>query len=314
MAKALIAALIPVIFTIMFGFFSGYIKSFDKKVPAILNMVVMNYALPLSLFFALNQMPKEKIFANWRIVMWEFVMMVGWWFGVYFFSKYVLRSSTILSIIRALALSTPAILFVGPALLTPLFPGNAAIAISIGGLMLNAVQLPLTMLALTLATIKKTDNLLVNVGQVVINGLKKPVIVGAFVGLVTALLGWRLPALAAPTFEELGKAAAGLGLFSIGLILWFNKPSFSGIVWFDVIVKELVMPLSVMVIMMLCGESRMFINEMTMTMMISQMIFPTIFSQQYGEGEQEMPSAMFLTTIGSFFALMCFIILRGISL
>lgn len=54
MAKALIAALIPVIFTIMFGFFSGYIKSFDKKVPAILNKVVMNYALPLSLFFALN--------------------------------------------------------------------------------------------------------------------------------------------------------------------------------------------------------------------------------------------------------------------
>lgn len=113
---------------------------------------------------------------------------------------------------------------------------------------------------------------------------------------------------------ELGKAAAGGGLFSIGLILYFNKPSFSRIVWFDVLVKEVVVPLSIMAVMMLAGESETLVNETTLTFMISQMIFPTIFAQQYGQGEREMASAIFLTTICSFFVMTVFFLVCGISL
>lgn len=153
MVESLIGALLPVVFTVLYGYFGGHIKSFSKDMPGMINKLVMSYALPLSLFFTINQMSKQFILANWKIGAWQLGGMIGWWLIVYFFSKYVLKSGPVLSPIRAMALSTPAILFVGPALLEPLFPETGTIAVSVGGLLMNVVMLPLTVVVLSAADV-----------------------------------------------------------------------------------------------------------------------------------------------------------------
>lgn len=314
MIETLIGALLPVVFTVLFGYLSGSIGSFKKDFPSKLNKLVMSYALPLSLFFSINQMNRELIFKNWNIAIWQFCGMIFWWLVVYLFSRYVLHSGPIVSPIRAMAISTPAILFVGPALLLPLYQKTGTIAVSIGGVMMNVVMLPLTAIVLSVNDKREDGHRHLSVFQTLWSGLKKPVVFSALLGLLTSLIGMHLPAIFSATFNELGKAAAGGGLFSIGLILYFNKPSFSKAVWGNVFMTEVVVPLSLFAALVISGQAKQFVDQTTLTFMISQMIFPSIFAQQYGEGQREMASSIFLTTILSFFVIAIYMTVRGVML
>jgi predicted permease len=44
------------------------------------------------------------------------------------------------------------------------------------------------------------------------------------------------------------------------------------------------------------------------------MVFPTILAEQAGQGEREMASALFLSTITSFVVITAFIAVRGLTL
>ncbi len=180
---------------------------------------------------------------------------------------------------------------------------------------MNALMLPLTFVVLASTEDDGSGKgVAAKAGKAILNGLKKPVVYSALLGLITALLGLNLPAILEATFTELGKTAAGLGLFSIGMTLFFTKPSFSKAVWVNVLCKNILVPLSVFAILVMLKESTDLTNQITLMMAISELIFPTILAQQYKTGEREMSSSMFLTTIISFFVLAAIIILRGITM
>ncbi|RRK09677.1 hypothetical protein D1831_11515 [Lactiplantibacillus garii] len=312
MMTTFIGALLPIIFTILLGYIAGKSKAIEPKTAGVLNKIVMNYALPLSLFFSSNQMPKQLIFNNWKIASWQLFSMLAWWLITYYVSRLMLKSSQTLAAIRAFAISTPAVLFVGPALFPVLFPQTATIIVSIGSITMG-IQLCLTLFALSIATSNQAVQEHASIKQILITAFKKPVILATILGFVTAFLGLKLPVILTATFMQLGKTAAGLGLFSIGLILYAFKPSFSRLVWGDVIAKELLVPLSTMSLMLLMHEPTELINEIILTLMISQMVFPTILAQQYGEGEREMVSSIFLTTLFSFVVMAGFMFIRQIG-
>lgn len=312
MINTLIAGLLPVIFTICLGYFASSFGSFDKKAPAILNKAVMSYAVPLALFIQLNQLTRDVIFQNFQIFMWLFIIIIGWWFIVFLINRFVVHATIALSSIRALSISTPAILFVGPALLPLIYPETANMTISLGGLAM-CIALPITFifLASTKNSKDKSDSIILSA---IWNGIKNPIVVGEIVGIVTALLNLHLPAIYVNTFTQLGKAGAGLGLFTIGISLQQFKPEFTKVVWLNVLSKEIVVPLSAFLLLSFTGQSTALVNEITLTMMISEIIFPSILAQQYNTGQREISSSMFLSTITSFIVLALFIIIRGISI
>jgi malonate transporter len=49
-ASTIVSALLPVVVTLMLGYVAGWHRDFDGKHAAILNRMVMLYALPLNLF------------------------------------------------------------------------------------------------------------------------------------------------------------------------------------------------------------------------------------------------------------------------
>lgn len=312
MINTLIAGLLPVVFTICLGYLASAIGSFNKQAPAVLNKAVMSYAVPLALFIQLNQLTREVIFKNFKIFIWLFILIIGWWFIIFSISRYIAHSTVALSAIRALSISTPAILFVGPALLPLVYPKTANMTISLGGLAM-CIALPLTFIFLA-STKKDSDNN----GNIILssiwNGIKNPIVVGEVIGIVTALLNLHLPLIYVNTFTQLGKAGAGLGLFTIGISLQQFKPEFTKVVWLNVASKEIIVPLSAFLLLTLAGESTSLVNEIILTMMISEIIFPSILAQQYNTGQREISSSMFLSTIVSFIVLALFIIIRGISM
>lgn len=312
MINTLIAGLLPVIFTVCLGYISSIIGSFSRKAPSVLNKAVMSYAVPLALFIQLNQLPREVIFKNINIFIWLFVLIIGWWFIVYLISRYISHSSVELAAIRALSISTPAILFVGPALLPLVYPKTANMTISLGGLAM-CIALPITFMFL--ASTKKDDAKKPNIVlKSIWTGIKNPIVIGEIIGIITSLLNLHLPLIYVNTFTQLGKAGAGLGLFTIGISLQQFKPEISKAVCVNVITKEIIIPLSAFFLLTFAGENTALVNEITLTMMISEIIFPSILAQQYNTGQREISSAMFMSTIVSFVVLAIFIMMRGISI
>lgn len=314
MIQTLIQSILPVLFTVVVGYFAGAIHSFKKGAPSIINTAVMSYALPLSLFWTLNQLPLSVIVANWHIAFWLTIFMLAWWIITFFVSMYVGKSSVRLSAIRALAISTPADLFVGPSLLGTLYPKTVGLDMSMAGLVMFVVMFPLTFIVLAFTETNSSASTPQKVFNAFLKGLKTPVCWSAIVGLISSILNLHLPVIFEGTFLQLGKAAAGLGLFSIGLILYFAKPSLSKAVWFNVLTKEILVPISAFSVLLFVNEPGEIVNQVSLLMAISELVFPTILSTQYNEGTREMSSSMFLSTVVSIFVLVLIIVIRGITI
>ncbi|WP_260432076.1 AEC family transporter [Zymomonas mobilis] len=66
MLEVIIAALLPIIITLMIGFFAGWRGDFTANQAAILNKMVLRYALPMTLFSGILSIPKAQIYHQVR--------------------------------------------------------------------------------------------------------------------------------------------------------------------------------------------------------------------------------------------------------
>ncbi|MDR1634954.1 MAG: AEC family transporter [Bifidobacteriaceae bacterium] len=148
----LVGALLPIVVALGLGFLAGARHDFDAPQAAILNRMVMLYALPLSLFAGVMAAPRKVLFANLSMFAWIAGVMTGGLVVVYLVSRLVARRPAPVAALQALAIGAPAVPFVGSSVLPDLFPADAALAIAIGSLVVNIVQVPLVMLVLTRST------------------------------------------------------------------------------------------------------------------------------------------------------------------
>ncbi|MDR0627097.1 MAG: AEC family transporter, partial [Bifidobacteriaceae bacterium] len=147
----LIGALAPIVVSLGLGFLAGWRHDFNSDQAAILNRMVMNYALPLSLFAGVMAVPRARLFSNLPMLAWIAGAMGGGLVVVYLISRYLARRPAPVAALQALAISCPAVPFVGSSVLPDLFKTDAALAIAIGSLVVNLVQVPFVMLVLTRA-------------------------------------------------------------------------------------------------------------------------------------------------------------------
>ncbi|MDR1186756.1 MAG: AEC family transporter [Bifidobacteriaceae bacterium] len=144
----LLGALAPIVVALGLGFLAGARHEFDTAAAATLNRMVMLYALPLSLFAGVIAVPRRRLFSNLPMLGWIAGVMTGTLIVVYLVSRYVARRPAPVAALQALAIGAPAVPFVGSSVLPDLFHADAALAIAIGSLVVNIIQLPLVMLVL----------------------------------------------------------------------------------------------------------------------------------------------------------------------
>ena len=122
MLVMIVTALLPILVTLLLGFFAGKRHDFNQDQAAVLNRMVMFYALPLLLFSGILSTPLTEVSKSTSVFVWLIIGMAGGFFLVLLGSRFILRSDSKLSALRALAISAPAIPFVGVPVLGVLFP------------------------------------------------------------------------------------------------------------------------------------------------------------------------------------------------
>lgn len=113
MLDTIITALLPIVVTLLLGYFAGHRHDFNKDQATILNRMVMLYALPLLLFAGILSTPLKEIINNIDVFIWIFIGMVAGFLLVFLISRFIFRSDSRLAALRAIAIAGPAVPFVG---------------------------------------------------------------------------------------------------------------------------------------------------------------------------------------------------------
>ncbi|MFT9100276.1 MAG: AEC family transporter, partial [Zymomonas mobilis subsp. pomaceae] len=216
MPEVIITALLPIITTLMLGFFAGWRQDFNAKQAAIFNKMVLRYALPMTLFAGILSMPKTQIFSSGPVVILLLLGMGGGYGITFLIARYLGRCPVNESALCALSVGAPAVPFVGISVLGHLFGSSSILLISICSLMMNIVQVPITVMLLSSTATADTENTSPHPSsffQHIIHAFTEPIVIAPIAAILFVFCSIPLPEALKSSFMLLGKASGGVALF-----------------------------------------------------------------------------------------------------
>lgn len=243
----IVTALLPVFLVLALGYFAGFKKLIDNRNVASLNVMLMQFALPLTLFVSIARTSQTVILQNGMLALVLALAMLAAYVIVFFVQRQYYKLSLGDAAVETLTIAFPNFASIGLPLLLPIFGAQAAlpvaIAIAVGSVTIS--PLTLALLELHKARESNTGNNVSAVHQFVValgHSVSKPIFYGPMLGLVVALSGLRLPALVIVGVGPLTSATAGLGLFLTGLMLSAQPIRVTSDVAFGTLVKNVLQP------------------------------------------------------------------------
>ncbi len=324
MIETIVSALLPAVITLLVGYFAARHHDFGLDSAQVLNRMVLTYALPLSIFVATVRTTRAALVQDIPLLIVLAVAIVGVYALVFVVSRYLFRLPLGKSALGALAASAPNAPFVGPAVLGYLFGPASGIPIALVGILSYLSVAPATIVFLSLdaqgsgqpaqpGTHAATSSAAprVDITSTIVGTLKQPLVWLPMIGFIIVLSGLSIPPLFTNSLEVLGQSAAGVALFSAGIIL----ASFDVIVDRWVLsmtaIKNLVQPALVWAALLGLGYSNPLLSEAVVTTSLPVFVLVAMLALQYHTAETEATSALLVSTVGSLITTGVFIALTG---
>ena len=309
----ILASILPILVTVLLGFFAGWRKDVTQDQADVLNGMVMRYALPMLLVAGILSTPLSTITKNGDVFLWIFVGMGGGFLLAFAISRYLFRADAALSALRAFVIAGASVAVVGPTVLDgPAGQTDATLVAAAGSLVINLVQSPLTLILLSGAAASKGDGPWKTAWTGIRRGVSQPVVwapVGAFALL---LLGVELPSWLKGSFTTLGQATGGVALFAAGAVLYAHKIALSAATVVSVVAKNILLPGAVLLAMRLFHAPADQVGLTVVALAIPSSVAPVIFAVHYRVAEREIASTVFFSTLLSLLTLTAFIGLTGL--
>jgi malonate transporter and related proteins len=151
--NAVVGALLPLIVTLAFGFFAGWHHDFTPAQASVLNRMVLLYALPLMLFAGMVTIKRSTLTSDLGLAAAITAALLGTYLVTFLIVRFALHRPAGVSALTALAVGAPAIPFAGVVVLGYLYgPSLSAVPVAVGALVLNVIEVPVTLVLLSAAT------------------------------------------------------------------------------------------------------------------------------------------------------------------
>ena len=220
-SNAIVMALAPVFFVLLLGFFAGRFRIVDSHHVDGLNALVMNFALPASLFAATASASRSQMIAQAPLFLAFGLTMLLLYLAWYWSARSFCDASRSDASLQALTIGFPNLAGVGlPVLSSVLGPGGTvpvAVALAAGSILVS--PLTLIMVEMNASNVHGVEVSGRQVLTAVRRALTKPVVLAPALGILLSLSDLDLDALAHACLALIGNAAAGVALFLTGLIL-----------------------------------------------------------------------------------------------
>jgi len=299
MISTIVGALLPIVVTLLLGFAAGWHQDFDGKQAAILNRMVMLYALPLNLFAGMMSTPRDDVLAQGPLTLAILLSMAGTYAIVFVIARYLCGRDLMTSSLQALAIGGPAVPFVGVPVLGHLFGPVSAIPISVASLGMNLIQVPVTLMLLSagMGAKKAAAGESPTLMSHIVHSLREPVVWAPLLALVLVLFGIKPVGSIQDSLLLLGKSTGGVALFASGIVLFSRHVALSLATGISVFTRNIVVPAATLALLLVAGFPHETTREVVLTIAIPTASVCVILAVQYQTAEQEMASTLFFSTI-----------------
>ncbi|WP_027555448.1 AEC family transporter [Bradyrhizobium sp. Cp5.3] len=220
-SNPIVMALAPVFFVLLLGFAAGRIRVIDNHHVEGLNALVMDFALPASLFAATAAASRSQTIEQGPLFLVSgltmLVLYVAWYWCARTFAG-VTKSDASL---QALTIGFPNLAGVGLPILTSVMGAAGIVPVAVVLATGSILVSPLTLIVVEMNASKahggEMSARLVLVA--IRRALTKPVVLAPALGILLSLSDLNLDALAHACLELIGNATAGVALFVTGLVL-----------------------------------------------------------------------------------------------
>jgi malonate transporter and related proteins len=300
--SGLVGALLPVFFVLALGYFAGRRHAFDADQAAGFSKLALGFALPASLFVGMTEIPRELLLQQGRLVLALIVAHVGLFWVAWLLFQRVKALRGAASIIFAMMLATSATPVFGIAVLQPLLGDTSAGTVGLVALAINLV-VPSAIILLEVessgdgAASAGASSRRAQVLSGVKSGLKSPLLWGPVLGILTVLVGLRIPKAVAACFRMIGSATSGVAVFTVGLTLAAHSFHLSKAVLLGTLGRITVQTAVLFALLHLLDVQSPFAREALVCCSFPLATIVVLLAAKYRAMETESASALLLSTL-----------------
>ncbi|SEN11815.1 hypothetical protein SAMN02800694_2824 [Luteibacter sp. UNCMF331Sha3.1] len=237
MGALIVSALGPIVFVIGLGWLAGVRGLMPEGAGPALARFVVYFALPINLFVAAATSDPGKLFHPLFLLALGSglvgLYVVGW-----LVSRYVFRRRGAEAALQALACSFPNMAYCGPPVLIAAAGQAGLLAVVAGNLFVCLITVPVTLVAIA----GHRDGEGRGVGAALVHAVGQPLVFLPVAGTFVSVLGFRLSPIVLQAADEIGRTAAGVALFALGLVLSHTRPSLTRAIATNVLLKNVLQP------------------------------------------------------------------------
>ena len=183
-------SIIPVFFVMALGYLAGWTRDIDNHHVAELNALVMDFALPASLFVAMVQTPRSLLLEQGQLMIVLAVSMLAI-YGLHFWlQRSLLKLDSRQTSVESLTTGLPNLASAGLPLISSVFGAANTVSVGISIAVGSMVMSPLTLVILEAGDKTAKDiPVLRRITRAIGKSILKPVVISPIIGMVLALCG-----------------------------------------------------------------------------------------------------------------------------
>jgi malonate transporter len=298
MLNMMLNSIVPVFVVMALGYFAGWTRDIDNHHVAELNALVMDFAVPASLFIVTVQTPRALLLQQGPLIAILAISMLVIYGLIFFLQRRLFKLDTRQAAVQSLTVAFPNIAAVGLPLMSSVFGAgktfSVGIAIAVGSIVLS----PLTLVLLesgaeTAHDIPPRQRIIKSIGKSVL----KPVVIAPVVGMALSLCGLALPPLLVTSLSQIGVGAGGVALFLTGLILSSQPFNLNRNVASGILLKNIVQPLVAAALVATLATTPLTGYEAIILCAAPSGFFGILFGLRYGVIARDAGSTLFATSI-----------------
>lgn len=300
MKQTILAALLPVAFVVALGLLSARFRIVEKSSAPVFAHFVVHFALPLALLSGVLKISPAAIENGPFLLSMLLGLMVPYAiaFGV---GKILFHHSLGASALQALVCAFPSMAFSGLPVLEAVVGPQGILAVVVGNLVACIIMMPVTLILvqIDLNAGKAGQSPWKLVGRSLLDAVKQPVVWLPAIGAIFALTGVHMPDVLELSFTLMGKAAAGVALFTLGLLLYGQRLRIDPDIAFNALMKNVGQAALLFGLPMLFGIHGPAARELFLTGAIPTASAVSMLALRYRTYADEAAASTLVSTVGS---------------
>jgi len=295
MIAATASVLIPVLFVVLLGYAAGRARNFDGNQVAGINELVLDFALPASLFVGIVGISRTELAASLSFLLVVLAALVITYAIAVAMGRLLLHLVPGAAALFALSASFPAAPFFGPAVLGRLFGSSSALSISSVAIVANVVLVPISLVVLEASGSSRPPRAVL--GHAVAHSARQPFVWMPVLAFLLVLSGANVPDIVKSMLNLIGETTSGLALFVAGLLLAAHSFRLNLAVTVGTSLKSLGQPALMLGLALLVGLHKPLASQGVVAMALSSAVIATMLAPRYKLFQSEAASTMLASSV-----------------